>query len=70
MNSLRIEIIQIIEYVLCLQKERQTWQKSKTNLLFRVEASKVNEFFKNIRLCDSNPHSKSPFDINNVIIDL
>ena len=39
------------EYVFCLQKEGQTCQKSKFNLLFfRVEASKVNEFFKNIRL--------------------
>ena len=43
--------------------------KSKINLLlFRAEASKVNEFFKNIRLCDIIPLLKPSFDNNNVII--
>ena len=35
---------------------------------FRVEASKVNEFFENIRLCDTNPLLKPSCDNNNVII--
>ena len=37
---------------------------------FRVEANKVNEFFKNLRLCDTNPLLKPSFDNNNVIIGL
>ena len=35
---------------------------------FLVETSKFNEFFKNIRLCDTNPLLKPSFDNNNVII--
>ena len=37
---------------------------------FRVEASKVNEFFKNIRLFDTNLLLKHSFDNNNVIFGL
>ena len=45
--------------------------KINNNLLFfRIEASKVNELFKNNRLCDTNPILKPSFDNNNVIIGL
>ena len=34
------------EHVLRLQKERQTWQKSKINLLFLWKTQKIQVFFK------------------------
>ena len=37
---------------------------------FHVETSEVNEFFENIKLCDTDPLFKTFFDNNNFIFGL
>ena len=44
--------------------------KNYFSFFFRAEASKIYEFFKNIRLCDTSILLKPSFDNNIVIIGL
>ena len=66
---MRIAIIQKMSYVYKKNVKHDKNQKL-IYFFFRVKASKVNEFFKNIRLCDTNPFLKPSLDNNNVIIGL
>ena len=68
-KPMRIAIIQNMSYV---YKKNVTHDKNQKLIYFsfRGEASKVNEFFKNFRLCDTKPLLKPSFDNKNVIIGL
>ena len=69
MKPMRIVIIQNVSYV---YKMNVKYDKNQKLIYFfsLVEASKVSEFFKNIRLRDTKPPLKPSFDNNNVIIGL
>ena len=58
-KTLRIAIILNMSYV---YKKNVKHDKNQETIyfIFRVEASKVNEFFKNIRCCDISPFWKLP----------
>ena len=66
---MRIAIIRNLPYIY-KKKVKHNKNQKVVYFFFRVEASKVNKFFKNIRFCDSNPLLKPSFDNNNVIIGL
>ena len=66
---MRNAIIQNMSYVYKKNVKHDKNQKL-IYFFFRFEASKVNEFFKNIRLCETNPFLKPSYDNNNFLIDL
>ena len=68
-KPMRIAIIQNKSYIYQKNVKHDKNQKL-IYFIVSVEASKVNEFFKNIGLCDTNPLLTPSVDNNNVIIGL
>ena len=65
-----IAIIQNMSYVYKKNVRHDTNQKLIDFFFVSKPIKPVNEFFENIRLCETNNHLKPSFDNNNVIIGL